>query len=108
MKIVVTAKELLDNYSWDVFCELRGINPWAVNEGMPSDTEFELSSKEAYALGFTSEEPEEEEEPEEDIIETLNGLADWMNDWDAHETETLRKAVEEIRRLRETVKRLSE
>ena len=39
----ITAGELIDNGDWVEFCDLNGINPWAVNEGlMESDEEFEI------------------------------------------------------------------
>ena len=57
MKIILTANELLDRDIWDEFCEMRGINPWAVNEGlMDSDEEFTFTEKEAEELGLISQE----------------------------------------------------
>lgn len=53
MKIVVTAREILDRWLWDEFCEMRGYNPWAINEGlMPEDEEFYLTEEEAKRLGI--------------------------------------------------------
>lgn len=53
MKVIVTAEELIDKWLWDDFCEERGINVWAVNEGlMDSEHEFELSEEEARKYGF--------------------------------------------------------
>ena len=51
MKIIITAEELLDSEIWDKFCDLRGIDKWAVNEGlMDYDEEFILSEEEAELL----------------------------------------------------------
>ena len=48
MKISITAGEILDRGDWGKFCEDKGINPYAMNEGLVgSDEKFELSIKEA-------------------------------------------------------------
>lgn len=53
MKYVITADELMDRCLWEQFCEDRGINVWAVNEGgMDSDHEFVLSEGEAKKYGL--------------------------------------------------------
>lgn len=53
MKILVTAEELIDEGVWEEFCENKGINPYAVKEGlMNSDEEFSLTEKEARDLGI--------------------------------------------------------
>jgi hypothetical protein len=53
MKYVLSASELMDRGLWLEFCELRGINEWAVNEGMmDSDEEFVFSEDEAATLGL--------------------------------------------------------
>jgi hypothetical protein len=53
MKYVLTAGELLDRGVWIRFCELRGINEWAMNEGlMSSDEEFTFTEEEAVKLGI--------------------------------------------------------
>lgn len=53
MKITVTARDLLDKYVWDDWCEAHGINVWAINEGlMDSDEEITLSESEAKQYGF--------------------------------------------------------
>ena len=53
MKIIVTAREILDRGDWDAFCELFGINPWAINEGLmePSE-EFTLTIKQARKISY--------------------------------------------------------
>jgi len=53
MKVTVTARELLDRGLWIEFCEKRGINSWAINEGQMLDSEeFELTPTEAIELGL--------------------------------------------------------
>ncbi len=52
MKIIVTAKELMDKGSWEEFCRLRHINEYAVKEGMLPDSEFTLTGEEAEQLNF--------------------------------------------------------
>jgi hypothetical protein len=53
MRILVSASELIDRGLWDDFCEKRGYNVWAVNEGlMDSDEEFSFSRQEAMDLGL--------------------------------------------------------
>lgn len=53
MTITVTAEELMGRGSWDDFCESRGINVWAVNEGlMDSSEKFSLTEAEAKQYGF--------------------------------------------------------
>ena len=52
MKVVVTAREAIDKGVWDRFCEIMGLNPWCVNEGMDSSTEFVLTEEQAMQLGF--------------------------------------------------------
>jgi len=53
MKIILTAQEILDRGIWDEFCEMKGINPWAMNEGLiDSDEEFIFSEQEAKELGL--------------------------------------------------------
>jgi hypothetical protein len=51
MKVIMTAREIMDKGLWMEFCELRGINEWAVNEGlMDSDEEFVLNEREIKKL----------------------------------------------------------
>lgn len=53
MKIIVTAEEIIDRGEWEKFCEDRGINVYAVNEGlMDEDEEFILNYGEANKYGF--------------------------------------------------------
>ena len=54
MKIVITVREYLNehNGSWTDLCDLTGINPYAVMEGlMSADTEIVLTKEQAKELG---------------------------------------------------------
>ena len=52
MKIIITANEAMDLGIWDNLCKVKGINVWAVSEGlMNSDDEVTLSKEEAVELG---------------------------------------------------------
>lgn len=60
MKYTLTASEILDRGIWDEFCQLRGINEWAINEGlMDSDEEFTFTEEEAQKLGLVRKGREE-------------------------------------------------
>lgn len=51
MQYVITVGEALNKGIWDDLCNMFGINPWAMNEGlMESSHEFKLSHKEAKLL----------------------------------------------------------
>lgn len=53
MKITITFGEILDRGRWDEFCELRGLNPWCLNEGRATrDEEATLTYEEAEKLGL--------------------------------------------------------
>lgn len=53
MRYLFTAEELIDQCVWDEFCKDRGINVWAVNEGlMDSDEEFVLNDNEITKYGL--------------------------------------------------------
>jgi hypothetical protein len=53
MQIIITAREALNRGIWDDVCELKGINPWALNEGlMSSKDEITLTQEEAKKLGL--------------------------------------------------------
>ena len=56
MKIVVTAKEAMDKDVWQKLCDMKGLNPWCVNEGANQDMEIELTVAEAQVLRFVPEE----------------------------------------------------
>ena len=57
--IKLTLAEIMDTGKWDEFCELRGWNPWTVNEGIAhSGEEVELSDDEVrLLLGIGKEVP---------------------------------------------------
>jgi hypothetical protein len=56
MKVVVTAEDLIDRGVWETFCEEKGFNVWAVNEGlMDSSDEFVLCPDDARRYGFIRE-----------------------------------------------------
>jgi len=53
MKYIITANDALERGCWDKLCEMFGINPWAMSEGlMESTEEFTLTEKQAKKLGF--------------------------------------------------------
>ncbi len=51
MIIRVTAREMLDKYDWDKFCDIVGLNVWAINEGMDDTETFDLTEEQALELG---------------------------------------------------------
>lgn len=56
MKYIITARELMNRGKWDAVCDMFGINPWAVNEGlMESSEEFKLDESQARKLGLLTE-----------------------------------------------------
>jgi len=57
MKVKVTVRELMDKGVWDEVCELLGLNPWCVNEGlMDSSEEIELTETQAKQMGLLEKE----------------------------------------------------
>ncbi len=53
MEVTLTARELLDNGKWEEVCDLKGINVWAINEGLMDETEeISLTLEEAKELGL--------------------------------------------------------
>lgn len=53
MKKIYTAREIMDESKWHSLCELKGWNPWCVNEGlMDSSEEIGLNEKECEELGL--------------------------------------------------------
>lgn len=57
MIITITAGQALDKGIWDELCSLKGINVWALNEGLidPND-EISLTEGEAISLGLIKDE----------------------------------------------------
>jgi len=53
--VKVTLQELMDNYDWDKACEVLGLNPWCINEGLATgDDEEEITEKQAREIGILS------------------------------------------------------
>jgi len=53
MEIIMTAEEIQDEGVWEEACELLGINPYAVNEGLMEPRErIELTEDQARKLGL--------------------------------------------------------
>lgn len=53
MKIKVSADDLIDKGVWDKVCDLKGLNPWCVNEGtMDSNDDITFTEDEAKKLGL--------------------------------------------------------
>ena len=55
MKITVTAREVLDSRlvgAWDKFCDMTGLNYYALNDGIDSKAEFEITLEQARQLGL--------------------------------------------------------
>ncbi len=53
MIIAITAGEALDKGFWDRICDIKGINVWAIHEGLMDRTELlSLSEKEARTIGL--------------------------------------------------------
>lgn len=63
MDIIITAQEALDKHVWGELCDLKGINPWAINEGlMQPSHEIHLTLEEAQSLGIIKAEGRKEED----------------------------------------------
>jgi hypothetical protein len=53
VKYVITAGEANERGVWDKLCEMFGLNPWAMNEGlMESSHEFKLDEQQVRQLGL--------------------------------------------------------
>ena len=53
LSLTVTAKDLLSMSLWEDFCNLRGINPYAISEGLMEEEEIiYLNSAEIKSLGI--------------------------------------------------------
>ena len=53
MKIIVSAREVMDAWAWEEACKMLGINEWAVNEGlMDPDEPLEFTEEQAIELGL--------------------------------------------------------
>ena len=45
MNYTITARYANDNLNWERFCEITGLNYWAMKEGLDPETKFEISVK---------------------------------------------------------------
>ena len=53
LKVTLTANEAIDKGLWDEICEMKGWNPWIVNEGrMDGEEEITLTPEQARKLGI--------------------------------------------------------
>ncbi len=52
MIIRVTAREMLDKHDWEKFCDMVGLNVWAINEGMDDTETFDLTEEQAIKLNI--------------------------------------------------------
>jgi len=53
MKIQLTAREMLFSDCWDNFCQIYGIDPYAINDGLlDPDTTFSFTLEEANQIGI--------------------------------------------------------
>lgn len=53
MNVQITAHEAIERGIWDQVCEMKGLNEWAVNEGMMDGDELlTFTEKEAKQLGL--------------------------------------------------------
>ncbi len=56
MKITITASEAHDKCNWTKFCNMVGLDYYCLNNGMPSDREFELTLEQVLELGLIKQE----------------------------------------------------
>jgi hypothetical protein len=54
LKITVTASEVSSHGNWDAFCEITGLDHYAMAEGLDSATEYNLTFDEAEKCGMIS------------------------------------------------------
>ena len=53
MKVVVTVRDIIERGLWEKVCELKGLNGWAVAEGLiDEDDEIVLTEEEAKEIGL--------------------------------------------------------
>ena len=58
MRIILTAKEIMDLGLWSRTCDRKGFNPYAVNEGLiESNDDLEFTEDEAIEIGFIKVKP---------------------------------------------------
>lgn len=53
MKIIITAREALEEGLWEDICDLKGWNVWAMNEGMMKpNKEITLTEKDMEKINY--------------------------------------------------------
>ena len=52
MKVIVTAGEVSDHFAWADFCELKGIDQYALANGLDRETEYAITLQESVDLGL--------------------------------------------------------
>lgn len=92
--IKMTARQIIDLGLWDRVCEYKGINPYAVNEGLMKDSDIIEFDTE-----FKKEEPQEQELCY--VIYSYNGETYQERDAEyvritKNNQETLRDAIDRI------------
>ena len=50
MRILVTADYASTHCNWQEFCDMVGLEPWSLSEGMDPNREFELTLEQAKEL----------------------------------------------------------
>lgn len=50
--MLITLRELKDNYDWEKVCEVLHINPWCINEGADDDSTWHVTTREAEQIGI--------------------------------------------------------
>ncbi len=50
--MLLTLKELMDNYDWDKVCDVLGLNPWCINEGADPNSYQEITEEQAREIGI--------------------------------------------------------
>ena len=84
MKVTLTADEIMNKGLWDEFCEMKGINEWAMNEGlMDGNEEFTFTRREAIKLRLIEGTLEDDSEPLQ-AGDTLYGYCGGYFGRDAH------------------------
>lgn len=50
--MLLTLRELKDNYDWDKVCKVLGLNVWCINEGADSSCYEEITEVQAREIGI--------------------------------------------------------
>lgn len=50
--MLITLRELKDNYDWEKVCKVLHINPWCINEGADDDSTWHVTMHEAEQIGI--------------------------------------------------------